>query len=192
MAGATDPLTKKDNVNLTVQLMDAMATRWRYGPMLWSVGGTKSTFVPTALDNLSFALFNAHPEWPMNVILPFGGEFHNETLPAGCYLQNAAGHFIDVGGQPATTRKSLRPMSPKLAVAQGCPDTLWAKDGLQVAENFKLLTPYLTRPFSILNLDGEVFVSLDTPAEDYNFSHDPTVRCHFDRVGLHPNTIRHS
>lgn len=41
--------------------------------------------------------------------------------------------------------------------------------------SLKMLEPLLTRPFTVLNADGEVFVSLDTPAEDYNYSLDPTV-----------------
>ena len=40
------------------------------------------------------------------------------------------------------------------------------------------------RPISIVNADGEVFVSVDTPAESYDFSHDPTVLADFKRSGL--------
>ena len=56
--------------------------------MFWAPpDGPTGNFTPTAAENMSLALFNAHPEWPMNVILPFGREFHNQSLPNGCYLQ---------------------------------------------------------------------------------------------------------
>ena len=103
--------------------------------------------------------------------------------------QDASGKFIDVTGEPAApNRKSLRPLSSAAAAAKGCPDSLWGSDGMSVAAQLKKLQPFLSRPFNILNLDGEVFVSLDQPAEDYDFSKDPTVLSDYTASGS-PNWL---
>jgi hypothetical protein len=53
---------------------------------------------------------------------------------------------------------------------------------------FTPLNGLLTRPISIINADGEVFISADTPAEDYNFSFDPAVAKDFTVSGA-PNWL---
>ena len=40
------------------------------------------------------------------------------------------------------------------------------------------------QPLSPADRDGEVFVDVDTPAEDYNFAHDPKVYADFNASGL--------
>ena len=140
---------------------------------------------------VTFVLANAHPELPLDTICPFGRIFRNQSKPDGCYLQNAHGQFIDVTGAlvPSGGKKSIRPMSPKLAQAEGCPDSIWAVEGEAIRDfGFTPLAQYLTRPLSIVNLDGEVFVDVDKPAEDYRFTHDPKVVADFASSGL-PNWL---
>lgn len=140
---------------------------------------------------VTFALANAHPELPLNTICPFGHIFRNQSKPDGCYLQNAHGQFIDVTGAvvPPGGKKSIRPMSSKLAQAEGCPDSVWAEEGEAIRDfGFAPLAQYLTRPLNIVNLDGEVFVDVDKPAEDYKFTHDPKVVADFTSSVL-PNWL---
>jgi hypothetical protein len=138
----------------------------------------------------SATTLKAHPEWPANTILPGppsgwgkGSQVTNQSLPDGCYLQDANHKFINVDGTPATTnphtgevKKSVRPMSAAMATTEGCPDSIFSADGSSLAKYmFTPLNNLMTRPISIINADGEVFVSADTPAELYNYSHDPKV-----------------
>ena len=86
-------------------------------------------------------------------------------------------------------RKSIRPMSKKMAESEGCPDDIWAAEGERIRDfGFKPLAQYLTRPLNVINLDGEVFVDVDRPAEDYKFTHDPKVVADFNASGL-PNWL---
>eukprot|EP01043_Picozoa_sp_COSAG02_P051126 COSAG02_NODE_5344_length_4414_cov_5.903824_1_plen_998_part_00 len=193
MAGATDPRYRLNNTNMTLDLQHTMAKKWRYGPMLWGlrVGSEDEPPVQTAGDNLTIAMANGHPEWPLNVIAPFGHVFRNQSAPDGCYLQNHQGQFITVTGEvvPAGGKKSIRPMSVELAKAEGCPDSIWATEGENIRDfGFRPLAKLLTRPLHIINLDGEVFVDVDTPAEDYNFARDPKVYADFNASGL-PNWL---
>jgi hypothetical protein len=128
MAGATDPQFKRNNTNLTVALQTILASKWRFGPMLWSLpsGTAADPYVPSGRDAALIALANAHPEWPFNAIVPFGRVFsHNQSHPDGCYLQSAPGKFIDVDGTPVQSgrRKSLRPLRTAAAEA-GAPAPL--------------------------------------------------------------------
>jgi hypothetical protein len=80
--------------------------------------------------------------------------------------------------------KNLRPMSKAMAEAAGCPDHLFAVDGESLRDLvFRPLSKLLTRPVSIINVDGEVFVSIDSPAEQYNFSADPLVLSDYHSSG---------
>eukprot|EP01046_Picozoa_sp_COSAG06_P019084 COSAG06_NODE_1348_length_9778_cov_6.672280_7_plen_990_part_00 len=223
MAGANDPVFSQNNTNMTVALQQILVRKWRYAPMLWSLpmpipGYEPKPWIPKpwvpgapchgpACDCMKWrpcnhgaemiALANAHPEWPFNVIAPFGHIFKlNQSHPDGCYLQSASGHFINVDGTPvkmngtvAIGRRSLRPMTAAMAQEVGCPDSLWEWEGEQLRDlGFAQLSKYLSRPLSIVNLDGEVFASLDVPAEDYNYSHDPRVLRDFKLSGL-PNWL---
>eukprot|EP00040_Diaphanoeca_grandis_P024834 m.136926 g.136926 ORF g.136926 m.136926 type:complete len:1061 (-) comp29894_c0_seq1:14-3196(-) len=188
-------------VNLTVALATAMADRWRYGIPLHGLIGASNrktgVWAPSELLNATIDLANAHPEWPTHTIFPGipsstnGSTIISQTLPTGCYLQDAKGNFINVDGSPAVNgrngvlKKSIRPMSAALAEKQGCPDSLFTADGKNLAQYiFTPLGGQLTRPMDIVNADGEVFVSVDVPAEDYDYSHDPTVLADFKSSGL--------
>eukprot|EP00729_Bicosta_minor_P015718 gene15718-14498_t len=126
-----------------------------------------------------------------------GSSVTSQALPSGCYLQDAKGSFINVDGTPAipnpktgVLKKSIRPMSGALAVKEGCPDSVYTNDGVLLAD--KLFTPaanYLTRPLDIINADGEVFVAVDTPAEVYNYSLDPTVKKDFEASVQYPDWL---
>jgi len=117
--------------------------------------------------------------------------------PRGCFLQNAAGKFIDVKGNLASGGvktcagrplcKTLRPMSEAMAIKEGCPDSIFARDGESLATYyFKPMSKQLKRPISIVNSDGEIFISLMSPAEYFNFSLDPKVDADFKASAL-PN-----
>ena len=195
MAGASDvdPEIRLNNTNMTVALQRVMAEKFRYGLLKQGLrlGTADKPWVPNAADNATFALANSHPEWPFNTICPFGGIFRNETKPDGCYLQNAKGQFIQVTGAVVAPggRKSIRPMSKTMAEAEGCPDSIWAEEGERIRDfGFKPLAQYLTRPLNVINLDGEVFVDVDHPAEDYKFIHDPKVVADFNASGS-PNWL---
>ena len=100
-----------------------------------------------------------------------------QTENVWCDLQ--AGQFIGVTGVVVAEggRKSIRPMSQKMAEAEGCPDSIWAAEGEKIRDHgFKPLASYLTRPMNVVNLDGEVFVdgaiSIDYLLFSYCFSAD--------------------
>ena len=155
--------------NVTHEMMTVLASRWRYGLMLSSTAG--------AQRNGSIALANAHPDWPLHAVISGErGQLVNHSLPRGCYMQDAQGRFIDLKGNavPAGGKPNLRPMLAATAEEQGCPDDIFNADGDAIrGKSFGDLAALgLRRPFDILNSDGEVFVSLDTPAEYYNFSLD--------------------
>jgi hypothetical protein len=176
--------------NLTLTMLEVLARRWRYGLTLpEKVNKTDGGELEVDwLLNATIALANQHPDWAANIIrsgapAASNGEKlrNNQTLPKGCYLQDAEGEFINVDGtkpQPdahGVLHKSRRPtVSAAAAVAQGCPDSLAASHGEELArEVFTPLSKLLTRPLNIVNAGGEVFISLSTPSEDYNFSMDP-------------------
>ena len=48
---------------------------------------------------------------------------------------------------------------------------------------------YKKRPLDIINADGEVFVAVDTPAEVYNYSLDPTVKKDFEASVQYPDWL---
>jgi hypothetical protein len=96
------------------------------GPMLWALpmGTTSKPFVPgapchdPACDCMKWrpcnhpkeiiALANAHPEWPFNVIVPFGHIFQwNQSHSKGCYLQSASGTCINVDGTPVKMNETV-------------------------------------------------------------------------------------
>jgi hypothetical protein len=83
----------------------------------------------------------------------------NQTLPNGCYLQDASGKFITCAGAE-TAHKILRPTTPELALAEGCPDTVFAHDGNYFRDIFRRMDAQLTRPINMINEDGEIFVPL--------------------------------
>lgn len=93
MAGSSDvdPAIRLNNTNMTLDLQHTLADKFRYGLLLQGLRLSTSAkgFTPTAIDNVTFALANLHPEIPFNTICPFGAIFRNSTKPGGCYLQNA-------------------------------------------------------------------------------------------------------
>ena len=113
--------------------------------------------------------------------LTCGDKVVSQSLPDGCYAQDANHNFINVDGSKAAVdpktgkvHKNVRPMSEGMATAQGCPDAVFTFNGKDLARYiFTPLQKLLTRPMSIVNADGEVFISVDTPVEYYNFSSDP-------------------
>ena len=111
-------------------MIEALASRWRYGTMLV---GTPSATDPRHNDSITLA--NAHPEWPLHMIVnrrqDRNSSLFNQSLPSGCYLQSADGGFITVLGEPVPSngKKCLRPMSAAMAEAVGCPDRIFNRDG---------------------------------------------------------------
>ena len=167
MVGLNVP--RAERVNATVDLVAQLAARWRYG---LSLGSTDAL-------NASIDLANAHPEWPLHGVIPGErGQLLNASLPKGCFMQDAAGHLITIKGDrvPPGGKPTLRTMSAKTATAQGCPDALFnVPNGDATRRPFDLLakTGRLHRSFDILDSDGEVFISLMSPAETYDYSKDP-------------------
>ena len=84
----------------------------------------------------------------------------NKSLPAGCYLHNARGQFINCAGA-VTTTKILRPTTPELAAEIGCPESVFGPDGAYFRDSvFRKFDELLTRPIDRINEDGEIFDSL--------------------------------
>ena len=164
--------------NYTLSILTTMATKWRYGTQLVH-----------DISNQTIALANAHPEWPLHVLINRRYrhmQLYNQSLPNGCYMQDAHHRFIGVEGElvPPGGKKTLRPMSPGMAVSVGCPDALFNVDGQYHLDNiFAPLLGRLTRPIDLVNTDGEIFISLMSPAEHFDFSHDPAVVADFTRSG---------
>ncbi len=135
-----------------------LVTKFNFGLMLWFPAGDTSI-----LSNATMDLANAHPSWPLHVVIPGRGggkQIHNQSLPSGCYLQDAAGSFITMDGKPAGSKKILRITTPELAEAVGCPDSLFDSDGEHTLSMFKVADQRLTRPINLINEDGEIFESL--------------------------------
>ena len=146
-------------VNRSIAVQDELSSDWNYAIELGGHGCC------TEAQNRTIALANAHPERHLSVIIMRAEEpgdylTRNQSLPAGCYLQNAQGKFINCEGS-VTTHKVLRPTTPALAAAVGCPDTVFAHDGAYFRDQvFRKFDELLTRPIDIVNEDGEIFVSL--------------------------------
>jgi hypothetical protein len=142
----------------SVLVQAELAQNYNYGLVLWFPAG-----VDTPLSNATMALANAQPDWPLHVVIPGRGggkQIHNQSLPSGCYLQDAAGNFITMAGKPAGAKKILRVTTPSLAESAGCPDALFDADGEHSLAMFKLADETLTRPIDLINEDGEIFESL--------------------------------
>jgi len=186
MAGQGQPAERKVLANFTIAIMEVLAQKWRYGTMV--IGRPSKTSI---VYNASIALANAHPDRPLHMIInrreDRNSSLFNQSLPQGCYMQNAKGDFITVMGEPVVPpkgKKCLRPMSPSLAEKVGCPDSVFNRDGEYHRDRiFRPLIGMLTRPVDIINADGEIFISLATPGEYYNFSRDPVVYADFTASG---------
>ena len=134
------------------------------------------------MQNQTIAYANAHPEIGLTVVIMRIQEdtyLLNKSLPAGCYLQNAAGKNVDCTGQP-TTGKILRPTTPELAAEVGCPDSVFDHDGEYFRDSvFAKMDELLTRPITLVNEDGEIFVSLGQNGE---CAGDPKVAAAFQKL----------
>ena len=56
-------------------------------------------------------------------------------------------------------------MSPAMATREGCPDEIFNRDSGFFISHFLEYAGKLTRPVDIVNGDGEIFISLMSPAE---------------------------
>ena len=189
MAGNGIPSERPLLANRTVAIQRVLSERWRYGivlDMYWQD--------TTYADMAAVRVANAHPEVPLHVIVSRAqmrgatgrSQLYNESLPSGCYAQNAKGEFIGVDGNvvPSGGKKTLRPMSESVANDEGCPDSLFNADGeVFRAGLFARLAKNLTREINIVNADGEVFISLMSPAETFDFAADPTCAKDFAASG---------
>ena len=186
MAGKQVP--SRELFNVTQALMIKLATRWRYGYML-----------SPRYINETIATANAHPEWPLHAVVPGErGPLVNSSLPKGCYMQDAHGKFITILGDPIPAGQplTLRAMSAATAAKQGCPDSIFNAEGATYRKQFHFDTiakqGRLTRPFDLINSDGEVFISLmahrtpAAPGEYYDYSKDSVCAADYAASGA-PN-----
>lgn len=183
MAGQDVP--RRERLNVTLDLMKTLSSKWRYG---WMLGGSKWM-------NESIEVVNAHTEWPVHALIPGErGQLFNHSLPKGCYMQDDHGRYITILGDliPAGKPPTLRPMSAKTASAQGCPDSIFNSDGDEVRQKrFQAFadSPQRERSIDILNSDGEVFIGLmshktpSAPAEHWDYSKDAVSRADFGASG---------
>lgn len=159
LGGSGQKGVSRDNVTTNAEaIQELLVKKYNYGLVLWFPAGDTS-----ALSNSTMALANAHPDWPLHVVIPGRGggkQIHNQSLPNGCYLQDAAGNFITMDGKPAGAKKILRITTPELAESAGCPDSLFDADGEHSLAMFKVADEILKRPIDLINEDGEIFESL--------------------------------
>jgi len=140
-------------------IMSELANTWQYALVLDGHGCCSD------LQNRTISMANANPEWGLDVVIMRIQEHTqllNKSLPAGCYLQNSAGEFINCQGTKVDdAHKILRPTTPGLAVAEGCPDSVFDRDGEYFRDRvFAPMSRQLTRTITRINEDGEIFVSL--------------------------------
>lgn len=162
MAGRGQPTGRSTLENVTLAIQQVLSSRWRYGFAV-HVAGEPSGYAWSL--NQTIALANANDELPVHVLInrrevrPGGTQLYNQSLPKGCWAQDADGNFIEVTGAkvPAGAKKTLRPMSAKMAEAVGCPDSLFNADGPYFRDTmFAPLGTVLKRPVNIVNTDGEI------------------------------------
>ena len=188
MAGENQPGSRGGHwlSNYTVDITKSMSERWRYGTQLKEFAG--SSFVWN--ETLGFA--NEHPEYPLHMLTNRRqtkpkAQIFNQSLQDACYLQNGKGKLITILGVllGPKDKKVLRPMSIEMSDKVGCPDSTFNIDGKWFVENmFESLAGNLTRSVDLVNADGEIFISLASPAEYYNYSADPSVLTDFKASGI--------
>jgi hypothetical protein len=133
-------------------------------------------------------MVNSHPEWTLDATIirqqTVGkSQISNASLPKGCFLQNAKGELISSAGAvlPKGAKGQLRVTTAELAVAVGCPDSLFAIDA---AKAIARLTPIYancsTCAVSRLNEDGEYLSEISKG----NLSADPKVLAAFEKSGV--------
>ena len=188
MGGDGQKGVSRENMTTNAEAIQSLLVRkFNYGLVLWFPAGDTSAF-----SNSTMALANAHPDWPLHVVIPGRGggkQIHNQSLPSGCYLQDADGNFITMAGKPAASNnKILRITTPELADAVGCPDSLFDVDGEQTLAKFKVADETLTRPIDLINEDGEIFESLGNLYGNSNtpVCKDAKVQAAFEKDGA-PN-----
>ena len=156
--------SRKNVTNRTIAIQEELSGAWNYAIELDGHGCC------TDRQNRTIALANAHPERKLSVVImriqePDDYLTRNQSLPDGCYLQDARGNFITCTGAP-TKHKILRPTTPELAAEVGCPVTVFAHDGAYFRDHvFRKFDALLTRPIDLVNEDGEIFVSLGQVGE---------------------------
>lgn len=183
MAGQGIPAERPLLANVTLAIQEIMASKWRYGMVVGPRDGGEYAW----LNNATFELANNNPQWPLHMIIErrfAKSQLFNQSLPDGCFMQNSKGQFITVLGDvvPTGGKKTLRAMSQTLANTVGCPDTLFSDpDGLFYRQLFLEFTSRLKRPIDIVNADGEIFISLMSPSEYFNYSADPKVLADYEQ-----------
>lgn len=153
-----------------------LVTHWNYALVMDGHGCC------TDMQNKTISFANAHPEIGLTVVIMRIQEHTyllNKSLPAGCYLQDAEGHNVNCAGD-RTTKKILRPTTSELAAEVGCPDSVFDHDGEYFRDHvFAKMDALLTRPITIVNEDGEIFVSL---GQNGKCAGDPRVAAAFQKL----------
>jgi hypothetical protein len=177
MAGENNPAVDRRTVDNTSVLIQAeLAKKWGYGIVL------DGHLCCSDRQNLTIKLANAlsHVSLDVNIIrqqIRGGMQLHNQSLPTGCYVQNAAKQFVNcVGHSVPSTKKVLRPTSSvAFAEAIGCPDSLFDADGQYFRDKvFGKFEGMLQRRINRVNEDGEIFVSIGA-GEGQTCAADPLV-----------------
>lgn len=145
---------RKSVINRSIAIQDELSANYNYMIELGAHGCC------TEAQNRTIALANSHPERRLSAIIMRSEEPRdylttNQSLPDGCYLQNSQGKFVSCEGT-VVTHKVLRPTTPALAAAVGCPDTVFAHDGAYFAEVFRKFDQLLTRPIDLVNEVREI------------------------------------
>lgn len=185
LGGDRQPGVTPSNVTTrSAAIQKELAKRWNYALVLDGHSCCSS------LQNETIAYANAHPEIGLTVVIMRIQEHTfllNRTLPAGCYLQNTNAQNVNCAGE-VTTKKILRPTTPELADEVGCPDSVFDHDGEYFRDHvFAKMDQLLTRPITIVNEDGEIFVSLGQVGK---CDGDPKVAAAFQKLnatGAAPN-----
>lgn len=139
-------------------------------------------------QNSSVALANSNPEMGIDIIIFRGrGNLGNQSLPKTCYVQNAAGQFLDYSGAvlAATGKKILRPTSPRNQ-ATICSDALFLRDADLFKKSFaNLFAAGLSNSVPMrVNEDGENFILNQLGNLSYHL--DPVVTADYAKSGIAP------
>ena len=177
LGGDGQPGVRPANVTTRSEAIQReLTTRWNYALVM------DGHSCCSKMQNETIAYANAHPEVGLTVVIMRIQEHTyllNKSLPAGCYLQDAAGQNVNCEGHP-TTGKILRPTTPELAAEVGCPDSVFDHDGEYFRDKvFAKMDELLTRPITLVNEDGEIFVSL---GQNGKCAGDPKVAAAFQKL----------
>ena len=189
LAGRGQPGIPPEEVfNTSLEIQKVLYQKWHYGVVFSNLRTCCS--VEDQKEAASFAEYAKAVDVIILRLQTEGGtQLRNRTLPDGCFLQDAEGHFLNGGGAKVPKDKAtLRPLLHEdTAAAAGCPGSVFYPDGEKFntsLQNAQALLEQYGLQFDRINNDGEAINIIGDAA----MAADPIVAAEYSRSGL-PNWL---